>query len=426
MEREFSNDDLAEIVWESYARSHDFNGISLPGLVRISTLDLETLKQRLGLLIREDKTALAFESISANPHIKRLKDLPVELQISQMENEAPNGVCVYPSSTFAAARIGNAFDNRPYTKRLAIAEPQLLPVFFELPVLERYFRDPRYLCWFGDYAGSISIGNEAYESDETRDRDKITIQSFGIGYNSQRRRVVAVFLRYLSDLSIEHQMYWKTHEVDEMCTMNSDYARATISGAWPEYFSAYAAFIEEQIEINKLCELIGKPKLFKEAYDGHNRPLLFCSMLRSTQACFDDFVHLLDKMLSDNIDREFFKGDIPLEEENRRGDGTLEVRQFGTIALLERWLKHHYKDRDGKDVSAEVVAPFKKIRRSRNPIAHTIGKDEYDLSLPEKQDELLGETKSGLTRLRWILSSHPDASSYKAPGRLDGDKIVFY
>ena len=426
MEREFTNDGLAEIVWESFARSHDFNGVSLSSLARISTLDLESLKQRLALLIREGKITLAFESVSENPHFKRLKDLPVEFQVSQLENEAPNGICAYPSSAIAAARLGNDFDDRPYTRRLAIAEPQLLPVYFELQVLERYFRDPRYLCWFGDFAGSISIGNKAYESEETRDRDKITIQSFGIGYDSQRRRVVAVFLRYLSDLSIEHQMYWKTLEVDEKCTMNSDYERATIWGAWPEYFSAYAAFIEEQIEINKLCELIDKPKLFKETYEGHNRPPLFCSMLRSTQACFDEFVHLFDKMLSDNIDREFFKGDIPLEEENRRDDGSIEVRQLGTIALLERWLKHHYTNRDGKDVSAEVVAPFKKIRKSRNPIAHTVGKDEYNPSLPEKQDELLGEMKNGLTRLRQILSSHPDASSYKAPGRLDGDKIVFY
>jgi hypothetical protein len=426
MEREFANDGLAEIVWESFARSRDFNGVSLSSLARISTLDLETLKQGLALLIREGKVTLAFESVSVNPHIKRLKDLPVEIQISQMENEAPDGICAYPSSMIAAAHLGNAFDDRPYTRRLAIAEPQLLPVFFELPVLERYFRDPRYLCWFGDSAGYISIGDKAYESEETRDRDKVTIQSFGIGYDSQRRRVVAVFLCYLSDLSTEHQMYWKTHEVDEKCIMNSDYERASIWGAWPEYFSAYAAFIEEQIEIDKLCELIGKPKLFKETYEGHKRPLLFCSMLRPTQACFGEFVHLLDKMISDNIDREFFKGDIPLEEENRRGDGSIEVRQLGTIALLERWLKRHYKNRDGKDVSAEVVAPLKKIRKSRQPIAHAIGKDEYDPSFPEKQDELLGEMKNGLTRLRWILSSHPDASSYEAPGRLDGDKIVFY
>ncbi len=426
MERELTNDRLTEIVRESFARSHDFNGISLSSLARISTLDLKILKQRLAPLIAEGKVTLAFESIWVNPHIKRLKDLPVELQISQMENESPDGICVYPSSTIAAASVGSAFDDRPYTKRLAIAEPQLLPVFFELPVLERYFRDPRYLCWFGDSNGSISIGNKAYESEETRERDKITIQSFGIGYDSKRQRVVAVFLRYLSDLSAEHQMYWKAHEVDEKCTINSDYERASIWGAWPEHYSVYIAFIEEQIEINNLCELIGKPPLFKETYDSHKRPIQFCSMLRPTQGCFHNFVHLLDKMISDNINREFFKGDIPLEESVPRKDGTIEVRQLGTLSLLERWLKRHYRNRDGKDISAETVAPFKKIRKSRQPIAHAIGKDEFDFSLPAKQDELLIEVKIGLTRFRWILSSHPDASSHQAPEWLDGDDIVLY
>jgi hypothetical protein len=55
MEREFANDGLAEIVWESFARSRDFNRVSLTSLARISSLDLETLKQRLALLIREGK-----------------------------------------------------------------------------------------------------------------------------------------------------------------------------------------------------------------------------------------------------------------------------------------------------------------------------------------------------------------------------------
>jgi hypothetical protein len=149
-------------------------------------------------------------------------------------------------------------------------------------------------------------------------------------------------------------------------------------------------------------------------------------MLRPTHGSFDNFVHLLDKMISDNINREFFKGDIPLEESIPRKDGTVEVRQLGTLSLLERWLKHHYRNRDNKDISAETVAPFKKIRKSRQPIAHAIGKDEFDPCLPAKQDELLIEVKIGLTRFRWILSSHPDASSHQAPEWLDGDKIVLY
>jgi hypothetical protein len=425
-DRSITDEDILLKIVDAFAQSHDFNGISLIDLAASLNLDLKVVLERLKPLLEDGKVSLSFEGHTGNPHIKRLRDLPIEVQISRMGTEEASGVCVYPSQMLASTRLGSRFDDRPYSKRLALAEAQLIPVFFELQVLERYFRDPRYACWFGDSAGTISIGDNAYFSDETSEKDKISVQSFGIGYDSARRRVVAVFLRYLSDLSPEHQHYWRTFEVSGICTMNSDYERVSIRGDWPEYRSAYEAFIQEQVEINKLCGLLGKPHLFRETYEGRHRPIQFSSMLRPTRSCFDEFVHLLDKMLSDNFDKGFFKGDIPLEEHITRADGTVEVRQFGSIALLEHWLKRHYRNRDGKDVSKEVVAPFKEIRMARQPVAHSIGQNEYDLSLPSKQDDLLGLVKNGLARLRWILSSHPDATPYEAQEWLDGNKIVFY
>ena len=126
------------------------------------------------------------------------------------------------------------------------------------------------------------------------------------------------------------------------------------------------------------------------------------------------------------MDRKFFQGDIPLEERITRRDGTIEIQQLGTITMLERWLKRHYKTRDGEDVSREVVAPFREVRSARQPSAHDIGQNAYDLTLPRRQDEILGDAKQALTKLRWILSSHPMAKGYEAPEWLDGDKIVFY
>jgi len=35
-------------------------------------------------------------------------------------------------------------------------------------------------------------------------------------------------------------------------------------GLWGEYESVYNAFIQEQVEINRLCALIGKPALFRQ------------------------------------------------------------------------------------------------------------------------------------------------------------------
>jgi hypothetical protein len=349
------------------------------------------------------------------------------VQLAKLSEENIGGVCVYPSP----GEIRNNSDllgygDRPYTLRLALAEPQLIPVFFDLSVLENYFRDPRYTCWFGDGEGHISLSDKAYFSEHMAERDKTSLQTFGIGYDKNRNRVVVVFLRYLSGLSPEHQQAWKTHELLGPCTMNSDYESASIWGAWPEYISVYSAFIQEQVEINKLSQLIGKVPLFRATYEENDRPMGFSPMLRPTRQNLDDFAHLLDKMLSDNMDKRFFQDDIPLEEEIERRDGAVEKRTLGTIALLERWLKKRYRDAAGKDISLEVIAPLKRIRTARQPAAHAIGQNEYDDTFPKQQDEILGQATTALTKLRLILSSHPMAKGFEAPEFLDGDKIVFY
>ena len=149
-------------------------------------------------------------------------------------------------------------------------------------------------------------------------------------------------------------------------------------------------------------------------------------MLRPTLQNFQNFAHTLDKMLSENMNREFFRGDIPLENRIEANDGTVEKRQLGTITLLERWLSARYRRADGQDASREVVAPFREVRKMRQPAAHVMGRDEYDQLFANKQDELLSQVKMALTTLRLIFMSHPKARGYSAPEWLDGNKIVFY
>lgn len=344
-----------------------------------------------------------------------------------MELEEPGGICLYPTAEVVAARADlSRYDGLPYTRRLALAKAQLTPIFFELNVLEKYFRDPRYSCRFHDRAGSISVHDEHYLSDQMPERDKVLLQSFGIGYDEKRNRVVVVYLRYLADLSSEHQQVWKAHEIAGRCTMNGDYFRSSIQGKFPEHYSVYEAFIQEQLEINKLSQLMGKPLLFRSTFEEGERPLEFSPMLRPTLRNFQQFALTLDKMLSENLNRDFFRGDIPLEDKITAADGSIEVRQLGTITLLERWLNAKYRDRDGQEVGDEVVQPLRKVRNARQPMAHSLSGDSYDSSLPNNQDALLVAALRSLQKLRLILSSHPKASGYAAPDWLDGDKIVFY
>jgi hypothetical protein len=422
-----SDDELLKIVCDFFTGSPDFNGIPASRLGEISGEAWEKLRVQIASLILARKIDLTFASVHGNPHIKRLPDLPPAQQSSRLNSENVGGICVYPSANLLASRSDlHSYDDRPYLLRLAIGEPQLRAVFFELSVLEKYFRDPRYLCRFWDSAGSISVREEHYLSEKMAERDKVLLQTFGIGYDPDRNRVVAVFLRDLSGLSAEHQQIWKAHEMSVPCTMNSDYEGACIWGVWPEHHSVYAAFIQEQIEINKLSALIGKAPLFKKTFEGGERPIEFSLMLRPTLRNFQEFAHVVDKMLSENLNRGFFKGDVPLQETETSGDGDTRVRDLGTVELLKRWLRTRYRNRDGEDKSEEVVQPLRAVRKVRQPIAHALNADEYDLLLPRRQDELLGEVVLTLQKLRLILMSHPKAKGYSAPTWLDGGKIVFY
>jgi hypothetical protein len=379
-------------------------------------------------LVQEEKISLVFASHSINPHIKRLPDLPLDEQLEKLSNEEPNTICAYPTSHLIRAGADlSIYDTQPFTKRIATGEPQLQPVFFELDVLDRYYRDPRYHFDFDDFSGSIGITTEHYESQDVAERDKVLLQSFGVGYDSNRNRVVVAFLRYLSDLSPEHQQIWNAFVVNDKCSMNSDYERATIYGYWPEYYSVYQAFLAEQVEINKLAHLIGKPSLFKKTFEEEKRPKGFIPMLRPTRKNFNEFIQVLDKMISENINRGFFKGDIPLEHQVQRDDGTVEIQRPGTLRLLEQWLSKKYRTADSEDVSREALAPLREVRKLRQEPAHKLRQDEYDRTYPQRQDKILGEACRALTMLRLIFWSHPRArETYSPPNWLDSDKIVFY
>lgn len=414
-------------ILDFYLKSSDFNGILLSKLGAELKFTQARLTKELTPLIRDQKITLVFASHSINPHIKRIANLSIKEQLAKIESESPDSCCAYPTEAIIRKAVDvSDYNNRPFTKRVLLAEPQLTPVFFDLDVLEKYHRDPRYRFDFRDYGGSIGITTEHYESDDMKEKDKILLESFGIGYDkSHRYRVVVVYLRYLSHLSREHQQIWNVHIIDEPCVMNSDYERATIWGAWHEYYSAYQAFCHEQVELNKLAAFIGKPPLFRHTFE-ENRPKGFTSMLRPTKRNFHEFIQILDKMLSENINHAFFEGDLPLEKKVVQLDGSIETQRIGTLQALETWLSQRYKTQDGADVAREILEPLREVRQLRQKPAHGLQEDEYDSTYPKAQDELLGRACRALTSLRIIFSSHPRTQDYAPPEWLDSDRIVFY
>ncbi len=115
------------------------------------------------------------------------------------------------------------FADRPYTKELALGEGQLAFRAFDLSILEIYRNDSRYYYVSNDVDGLISVTDEQDRSNEMRESDKALLQTFGFCYDENFSRAVAVFLRYLADLSPEHQQIWKSRELLGGYRIHPDY-----------------------------------------------------------------------------------------------------------------------------------------------------------------------------------------------------------
>jgi hypothetical protein len=231
------------------------------------------------------------------------------------------------------------------------------------------------------------------------------MQSFGFAYDNDLNRAVAVFLRYLADLSPEHQRVWHAKMLSGDYKLHPDYYRNSILGDWGTRISIFEAFTQELKVINQMSALIGKPALFRNIFQSE-RPKEFGFLLRPTLAELNAFVLLLDKMLSDNIDKAFFQNDVPLEEDKTRPDGKIEVRQKGTLALLEEWLRKYFRPADSKPFESMLTA-FRTVRRLRQKPAHAVNENLFDLTYFKEQRKTMIEAYDALRTLRLIIANHP-------------------
>ena len=423
-----ATDTITNAVAKFYVDSADFNGIRLDELVRLvrDKLDVSEIEavDTVAILVREGQVSLTFASVF-NPHIKARPDLPTEEQVAKLRGEPPCEICVYPAEAVVRSAVDvSQYDDRPFAKRLLLGEPQLTTVFFDLQVLDSYYSDPRYYYEFVDYQGRICILTDHYESQDVPKRDKVLLERFGMGYDPDRNRLVVVSLRDLARLSAEHQQVWSTYaRSDTHNKMAAEYYEASIQGTWPDSISVYEAILREQALINEMVRLMGKPPLFRRTFET-DWPRDFSVLLRPTLKGYFDFVHTMDKMLSDNINKDFFRDDIPLEEEITRKDGKVEVRQHATVSLLDKWLRKTVRLGDDAPYEA-IVGPLRRVRQLRQRPAHDLPQDAFDSKYHRDQEELVAEVHQGLTGLCLVLSTHPrvKAAGFRLPDWLEQGKV---
>ena len=164
---------ILDKIFVFFINSRDFNGIPLTRLAKETNTDYNITVDTVKQLVLDNKASI---QSSINPHIISLGHFETETQIRILDDAKNNTteiiskisdeinisfdshlVCVYPSTQYLKAkRDVSTFSKSPFALQLALGEPQLKPLYFEIEVLDRYFRDPRYSFKFDDYSGQIS------------------------------------------------------------------------------------------------------------------------------------------------------------------------------------------------------------------------------------------------------------------------------
>jgi hypothetical protein len=427
MSHEFKTQVLERVTaaWKAKIRNETYNGIKLQEINE--GIDDNSVKKAIEELVRGRKLDVISSSTQLNPHIKRFPVPSVLRQLETLNIAEKYHTCLYPTPEYIQENIDlGALRDKPFSTLLASAAEQLKPRFFELGVLDRYRLDPRYLFHFSEYAGQISILTETEKTGATPERDQISIQTFGLGVDNANDAVVCVFLRYLANLTPEHQRHWETHLSVKPALMHEKYYRSSYLGEFWENNSAIAAIRFSLNSINKICDKIWNRPLFLNEVptDVHYNLSPF---MRPTRSDYLSFVHELDKLVSDNINPSFFDDKVAPFTTKQHQDGTVERINKGTIKRLEEWLiGNSMPKEDAEELRSQIIRPLRRVRSERQPAAHKIIKNEYDRRFTLLKRELLLDVAFALGNIFFILSRRSDALTMRAPRWLEEGRIEVF
>lgn len=401
---------IIESVVEHYLDKEGFNGISL------NSLEIKFPNHSLPIkiiieLIRAGYVGVIDLGSDVNPHILRIGFEDEKTQIKKIKGVDKYHICIYPKRKLLEQYVDKAkYMNTPYRLELALGEPQLSYRVFDLSVLENYRNDPRYLYKSNDLHGTIQISSETSNTTPLAESDKIFLKTFGFAYNENYDRVVAVFLRYLSKLSPDHQAVWKAKEVKGKFKLNHDYYMSSINGQFPTRLPVFQAICMEIYIINQMSQAILNSPLFKIDFGKHgeNRPEKLAYLLRPTLDEFNAFTLLLNNVLIDNININAIANYVDLYTVEHNEDGTISRKRIGGLNLLDAWFRTYFR-MEHWEAWNNSLASLKLIRKIRQKPAHTIEKNVYDQSYIHRQRDLAVQTFDAVRTIRMMLENHPDA-----------------
>lgn len=414
---------ILKAATDFFLSSRDFNGIPAKILFDKFEVEWQEFYEALCQLIEDDLAGVIYVDIHLNPHIIRTGFEDKKSQINKLSIANLPQACVYPRPKYLETVVNReGYDGKPYKLCLALGEPHLAYRSFNLSVLEHYLNDPRYSYQNDDVRGKI-----CYISDGLQGSDQIFLQTFGFSYDDDLNRAVAVFLWYLSNLSSEHQLMWQAKELQGDFNLHPGYYRNAIIGDWDDRVPICSALIKELYIINRMADAMERPPLFHKDFGkyGDQRPDRFSFLIRPTLEEFNNFVLLLDKMISDNINKKFFQNEVSYEREIQRKDGKVEVQKKATLQILDEWIRKYFDTDDNWALWEKSMGSLKKIREKRQKPAHAINENIFDQCYFKEQRELIIGAYSAIKTLRLLLENHPkvEAANIEVPTCLRDGRI---
>lgn len=407
---------LNEII-KHYLKSHDFNGLPV---YNMKYYDYNILCE----LIDEGLIEVLSEKEVINPHIKGFNfSIPVDRQKENIYRKTNYSV-LYP--TRKALESVPLDYTKPYSVLMQKGEKQFKIIYFNVEILERYVNNPKFVIMDNGYRGNIYVKDE-YIDDETIEDEYI--KDYGMAYIDGKHfeRAVGVFVCDLAKLSSQKQMLWKGFELTNQkeCKINSGFVDNLINGEWVMETWIFHALIEEMKVINEQCEHMGIPKLFNKTFGSHysEMPEGFRNILLPTLKNYYDFVLVLEKIIVHNISYKTFQKDAPHIRSIDRKDEL--GKDKGSLVMFEEWLSKNIRTQE--NLADLIIKPLKNIRNIRQKPAHELTSNEYDVTLYQKQFNLMNDTYTAIRAIRMFFANHPLAKDVKVPEHLvSGKDIVNY
>jgi hypothetical protein len=400
------------VVTRFYLRSSDFNGISAVELSAALKTPWSDLIEPLRTLVMNDQIGILGQGTDIDTHVLRMGFPSREMQLAQIARPPSPHTCIYPRLKHLAKVVDpSKYADKPYRLALALGEPQLAYRVFDLTVLEEYRKNPRYRYWTNDVGGQICINGERRDDGSGGDGDQVLLPTFGFAYDAAQTRAVAVLLHYLAALTPKHQKIWKDKELKGTFELYPDYFGTTILGNQPEGASIFAAVVAEIRLINELARAMGRPDLFEEHYepDGEDRIREFSCLVRPTPGEYHHFVRVLDKLLSESLNREFFRADLPSDTNTGKVDGSAANHQKGTLEMLVDWGSRTFQPSQ-LDRWLQACRAMRKVRSLRQRPEGATDEAAFDQEYVKKQRDLVISAYKSLHVLREMMSQHPAAA----------------